>query len=114
MLVIDGLAVISSFENGASINAWLGVQSIPWDEIHQASDWALIAIYLSFIGMTLDSGLVAPLKGKTTRASRSRMPLRDSGDPRSANRRIYAILSANSEFEAAIWTIGRIKETGNA
>jgi hypothetical protein len=67
MLITDGFAVISSYGNPAFINEWLGVQGIPWGEIHQASDWLMIAIYLPFIAMTLDSGLVTPLKGKTTR-----------------------------------------------
>ena len=67
MLVTDGFAVISSYDNSPFVNEWLGVQNIPWHEIHQASDWALIAIYLPFIGMTLDSPLVALLKGERTR-----------------------------------------------
>ena len=67
MLITDGFAVISSYQNPLFINEWLGIQGIPWREIHQASDWLLIAIYLPFIAMTLDSPLVAPLKGRTTR-----------------------------------------------
>lgn len=69
MLITDGFAVISSYGNGPFINEWLGIQGIPWYAIHQASDWLLIAIYIPFIAMTLDSGLVAPLKGKTTRTA---------------------------------------------
>ena len=67
MLITDGFAVVSSYENPAFVDAWLRIQSIPWWEIHQASDWALIAIYLPFIGVTLDSGLLAPLRGKRNR-----------------------------------------------
>jgi hypothetical protein len=67
MLITDGLAVVSSYGNPPFINAWLGVPVITVHQIHQASDWILIAIYLPFIAMTLDSPLVAPLKGKTTR-----------------------------------------------
>jgi hypothetical protein len=67
MLVTDGFAVISSYGNSEFLDDWLGFQAIPWHQIHQASDWLLIAIYLPFIGMTLDSPLVKPLKGKTTR-----------------------------------------------
>ena len=66
MLVIDGLAVISSFENGIYVNHFLvdtlHLTALPWGHIHQASDWALIAVYLPFLGMTLDSPLVTPLK----------------------------------------------------
>jgi hypothetical protein len=67
MLIIDGFAVISSYSNPEHINAWLGFEGIPWSEVHQASDWALVAVYLSFIGMMLNSPLVAPLRGSRTR-----------------------------------------------
>ncbi len=69
MLITDGLAVISSYGNSVFINEWLGIQGIPWHEIHQASDWLLIAIYVPFIAMTLDSPLVVPFKGRTTRTA---------------------------------------------
>lgn len=66
MLIIDGLAVISSYKNWMYADRFLtetlGVIPLPWAHIHQASDWALIAVYLPFLGMTLDSPLVAPLK----------------------------------------------------
>ena len=66
MLVVDGLAVISSYENGPYVNDFLaqvfGVAPLPFSTIHQASDWALIAVYLPFLGLMLDSPLVAPLK----------------------------------------------------
>jgi len=62
MLVIDGLAVISSFENPDTVNRILGTTFPYWPQIHQASDWVMIAVYLPFIGMTLQSPLVAPLK----------------------------------------------------
>ncbi len=66
MLVIDGLAVVSSYDNGYYVNDFLvqvlGVAPLPLNRIHQASDWALIAVYLPFLGMMLDSPLVAPLK----------------------------------------------------
>ncbi len=67
MLVVDGLAVISSHQNWAYVDRLLGWSGIPWADIHQASDWALIAVYLPFLGMTLDSPLVAPLKVKSVR-----------------------------------------------
>ena len=67
LLIVDGLAVVSSYQNWAYVDRLLGWSGVPWDEIHQASDWALIAIYLPFLGMTLDSPLVAPLKVKSVR-----------------------------------------------
>lgn len=66
MLIIDGLAVISSYGNWVYVDRFLtetlGMVALPGGLIHQASDWALIAVYLPFLGMTLDSPLVAPLK----------------------------------------------------
>jgi len=71
MLIIDGLAVISSYGNSPYVDRILldliGWAGFSWPEIHQASDWALIAVYLPFLGMTLDSPLVAPLKNKFVR-----------------------------------------------
>lgn len=73
MLVIDGLAVISSYDNYLYLDAFLveklGLTAWPWFRIHQASDWALIAVYLPFLGMTLDSPLVAEPLEKDTRAA---------------------------------------------
>lgn len=62
MLVVDGLAVVSSYSNGIYLNNFLvgaGLPALNWSRIHQASDWALIAVYLPFLGMTLESRLVA-------------------------------------------------------
>lgn len=65
MLVIDGLAVITSYSNLGYLNPFLvetlGLVAIP-ERIHQVSDWALIGVYLPFLGMTLRSPLVAPLR----------------------------------------------------
>jgi hypothetical protein len=65
MLIIDGLAVITSYGNLAYLNPFLvdtlGLPAVP-EILHQVSDWALIAVYLPFLGMTLSSPLVAPLK----------------------------------------------------
>lgn len=65
MLVIDGLAVITSYSNPDYISAYFaappGLVPALW-VLHQVSDWALIAVYLPFLGMTLNSPLVAPLK----------------------------------------------------
>jgi hypothetical protein len=69
--LVEGLAAISSFENGQYVNYFivevLGAAPLSWGEIHQASDWALIAIYLPFLGLMLDSSLVAPLKHSIVR-----------------------------------------------
>lgn len=64
MLVADGLAVITSYSNLEYVNpflASLGLPGIPglW---HQVSDWLIVAIYLPFLGMTLSTPLVKPLK----------------------------------------------------
>ncbi len=73
MLIIDGLAVISSYENPIVVDRFfiesLGLNALAWWSIHQASDWALIAVYLPFLGMTLDSPLVAPLKHAVVRGA---------------------------------------------
>ena len=64
MLFVDGLAVITSYSNLDYLNPLLetvGLPGIP-QVVHQVSDWALIAVYLPFLGMTLSSPLVAPLR----------------------------------------------------
>jgi hypothetical protein len=64
MLVVDGLAVITSYDNLAYANPFLeslGLPAIP-GVLHQVSDWALVAVYLPFLGMTLGSSLVKPLR----------------------------------------------------
>ena len=67
MLIIDGFAVISSYGNPGFLIREFGLSFLPWGDIHQASDWALVAVYLPFLGMTLQSPLVAPFKGKRNR-----------------------------------------------
>jgi len=64
MLIVDGLAVITSYNNLLYLNPLLesaGLPVVPAG-LHQVSDWALIAVYLPFVGMTLGSPLVKPLK----------------------------------------------------
>lgn len=64
MLFVDGLAVITSYDNLAYLNPFLenvGLPGVPRG-LHQVSDWVMIAVYLPFIGMTLSSPLVTPLK----------------------------------------------------
>jgi hypothetical protein len=64
MLVADGFAVITSYFNLNYVNPFLeslGLPAVP-SVMHQVSDWVIVAIYLPFIGMTLSSPLVKPLK----------------------------------------------------
>lgn len=64
MLIVDGLAVITSYNNLLYLNpllASVGLPAIP-GALHQVSDWAVVAVYLPFVGMTLSSPLVKPLK----------------------------------------------------
>ncbi|MEP6390569.1 MAG: hypothetical protein ABJ056_11660 [Halioglobus sp.] len=64
MLLVDGVAVITSYNNLTYLNpllSHLGLPNVPL-VLHQMSDWALVAVYLPFIGMTLNSPLVKPLK----------------------------------------------------
>ena len=66
MLVADGFAVITSYSNLDYVNPFLeslGLPSVP-GVMHQVSDWVIVAIYLPFIGMTLSSPLVKPLKSR--------------------------------------------------
>ena len=72
MLAIDGLAVISSYANWSYADRFLRETvglALPWGHVHQASDWAMIAVYLLFLGMMLDSPLVAPLKRSLARGA---------------------------------------------
>ncbi len=64
MLLVDGFAVITSHDNYLFINPILESLGLPViaPVIHQVSDWALVAVYLPFLGMTLKSPLVAPLR----------------------------------------------------
>lgn len=64
MLLVDGLAVITSYNNLLHLNPLLesvGLPPVP-GVLHQVSDWALVAVYLPFLGMTLSTPLVAPLR----------------------------------------------------
>lgn len=64
MLFVDGLAVITSGNNYLYVNPILEAIGLPpiTGLLHQVSDWALVAVYLPFLGMTLNTPLVAPLK----------------------------------------------------
>lgn len=64
VLVADGFAVFTSYDNNLYFNPLLESMSLPvltpvW---HQVSDWAFVAIYLPFLGATLKTPLVAPFK----------------------------------------------------
>lgn len=68
MLVADGFAVITGYSNLDYVNPFLeslGIPGLPgyW---HQVSDWIIVAVYLPFLGMTLNSPLVRPLKHPLT------------------------------------------------
>ena len=64
LLIVDGIAIVTSGRTGPLVEEWLGADWLSTSRLHQASDWALVAIYLSFIGMTLRSPLVSPLKSR--------------------------------------------------
>lgn len=42
MLVIDGVAVVSSYDNPNYVDPLTGFGMLGWHRIHQASDWAVI------------------------------------------------------------------------
>ena len=67
MLVVDGIAVASSYNNSAYFNQILQLDVLNWYRIHQASDWAVIAVYLAFIGATVQSPLARPFSGARSR-----------------------------------------------
>ena len=55
MLMVDGLAVITGYYNSLYYNPFLvslGLPEVP-TVLHQMSDWALVAVYLPFLGMNL-------------------------------------------------------------
>jgi len=62
LLVIDGIAVISSYGNSYIIDAYIGLGETRWWQIHQASDWLVITFYLAFIGVTVRSPLTNPFR----------------------------------------------------
>ena len=64
MLFVDGLAVITSYDNLSYLNPLLETAALPGipGVVHQVADWALVAVYLPFVGMTLSSQLAAQLR----------------------------------------------------
>ena len=68
LLVVDGIAVISSYRNSFFIDPVIGgIGELQWAQIHQASDWLVIACYLAFIGVTVRSPLTRPLRSPGVR-----------------------------------------------
>ena len=69
MLITDGIAVITSYWIPETISGWFGMEpDFLWARFHQASDYAVVGIYLPFLGATLNSPLVAPLITKRSSA----------------------------------------------
>lgn len=62
LLVVDGIAAISSYGNSYVIDQYVGLGEVRWWQIHQASDWLVITSYLAFIGVTVRSPLTRPLR----------------------------------------------------
>ncbi len=69
LLVIDGIAVISSYGNSYVIDPHIGLGETRWWQIHQASDWLVITFYLAFIGVTVRSPLTRPLRKSGVRSA---------------------------------------------
>jgi hypothetical protein len=67
LLVIDGIAAISSYGNPPFLEAILPLEQLHWYQIHQASDWLVMAIYLAFIGVTVRSPLTRPFRRPAVR-----------------------------------------------
>jgi len=66
LLLVDGVAIATGGAMGALLQQRFGVDRALLGALHQASDWALVTIYLPFIGTALTSKLVRPLKGRAT------------------------------------------------
>lgn len=61
MLTVDGVAVISSGNAWPYADAVVGLGIEFWWRVHVASDWAVMGVYLAFIGVTVNSPLAKPL-----------------------------------------------------
>jgi uncharacterized membrane protein YebE (DUF533 family) len=64
LLIVDGIAIATGTAAGVLLRQTFGIPGELIGAIHQASDWALVAIYLPFLGTALASKLVAPLRGR--------------------------------------------------
>jgi hypothetical protein len=69
LLLIDGIAVISSYGNSAYVDRFTQWSELRWWQIHQASDWLVITIYLAFIGVTVRSPLTRPFRKPMVRGA---------------------------------------------
>ncbi len=68
LLVVDGIAVVSSYGNSIFFDPYIGsFGQLRWWQIHQASDWLVITFYLAFIGVTVRSPLTRPLRAPKVR-----------------------------------------------
>lgn len=67
LLIVDGIAVISSYGNSYVIDAYIGWGETRWWQIHQASDFLVITYYLAFIGVTVRTPLTRPFRGSLAR-----------------------------------------------
>jgi hypothetical protein len=69
LLVIDGIAVISSYGNIVYVDRLAQWGDMRWWQIHQASDWLVITFYLAFIGVTVRSPLTRPFRKPLVRGA---------------------------------------------
>ncbi len=67
MLVIDGVAVVSSYDNPIYVDRLTEFGLLRWWQIHQASDWAVITVYLAFLGVAVRSPLTRPFRNPRIR-----------------------------------------------
>lgn len=67
MLIVDGVAVLSSWQFWHPVDTFLQLGEGVWWRVHAASDWAVIGVYLAFVGATVQSPLARPLSGALMR-----------------------------------------------
>jgi hypothetical protein len=67
MLLVDGVAVIGSYNNPLYLDKVIPLGIEVWWRVHVASDWAVIATYLAFIGVTVPSRLARPFASRRAR-----------------------------------------------
>jgi hypothetical protein len=67
MLFVDGLVMVSGFSNWTALDGFLGLGSRFWGDVHGIADWALVGVYLAFVGAAVQSPLAKPLSGNRAR-----------------------------------------------
>ncbi len=67
LLIVDGVAVLSSGTSWPAIDSFLHLGEGFWWRVHAASDWAVVGVYLAFVGATVQSPLARPLSGPLMR-----------------------------------------------